>query len=194
MSYHPRMDGIAWASSAMIAARTRLEIATQNLANVSTDGYRRIAARGFITALGVAIARQPSREHGGLRRTGRDLDFAIVGDGSFRVRDRAGRLALTRNGAFVRAGDGTLRDADGRTLQGSHGAIRVAAGGRVDARDLALPPGSRLQNGFLETAGVDAIAEMVDVLAAERSFESAQKAVAAIDSSRQKSAEAARVK
>jgi flagellar basal body rod protein FlgG len=194
MSYHPRMDGIAWASSAMIAARTRLEIATQNLANVSTDGYRRIAARGFITALGVAIARQPSRERGGLRRTGRDLDFAIVGDGSFRVRDGAGRLALTRNGAFVRAGDGTLRDASGRTLQGSHGAIRLAPGGRVDARDLALPPGSRLQSGFLETAGVDAIAEMVDVLAAERSFESAQKAVAAIDSSRQKSAEAARVK
>jgi len=41
--------------------------------------------------------------------------------------------------------------------------------------------------------GVDAVAEMIDVLAAERSFESAQKAVAAIDLTRQKSAEAARV-
>jgi hypothetical protein len=34
---------------------------------------------------------------------------------------------------------------------------------------------------------------MIDVLAAERSFESAQKAVVAIDLSRQKAAEAARI-
>jgi flagellar basal body rod protein FlgG len=101
------MDGIAWAASAMVAARTRLEIATENLANVSSDRYRRVAARGFLTALGVKV----------------------VGE---------------------------------RT-------------------------GPRSSNG------VDAIAEMIDVLAAERSFESAQKAVSAIDLSREKAAQAARV-
>ena len=41
--------------------------------------------------------------------------------------------------------------------------------------------------------GVDAIHEMVDVLAAERSFESAEKTVAAIDTTRQKAADAARI-
>lgn len=101
--YHAFVDGIAWAASAMVAARTRLEIATENLANVSTAGFRPIAARGALSATGVTIAR-----------------------------GRAG-------------------------------------------------------------AGVDAIAEMIDVLAAERSFESAQKTVGAIDATRQKSAEAARV-
>jgi flagellar basal body rod protein FlgG len=116
------MDGIAWAASAMVAARTRLEIATENLANVSTEGFRRILARGSLTARGVTIARQPAGEHPPLRET------------------------------------------TGRTL---------------------LQP--QLSNG------VDAIAEMIDVLAAERSFESAQKAVAAIDLTRQKSAEAARI-
>ena len=106
----------------MVAARTRLEIATENLANVSTGGYRPIAARGFLTASGVAI-----------------------------VRDRHA---------------------------GQPGAVR-ADGRRVD--------GPRLSNG------VDAITEMIDVLAAERSFESAQKAVSAIDRSREKAADAARI-
>jgi flagellar basal body rod protein FlgG len=110
------MDGIAWAGSAMIAARTRLEIATENLANVSTVGFRPIAARGFLTPFGVTIATE---------------------------------------------------------------------------RDRAVP--DRELGGLHVSNGVDAIAEMIDVLAAERSFESAQKAVAAIDGSRQKAAEAARI-
>jgi flagellar basal body rod protein FlgG len=188
------MDGIAWAGSAMVAARTRLEIATQNLANVSTDGFRGVAARGFMTALGVSIARRPAFRHGALRQTGRDLDLAIVGDGAFRVRDGSGRIHETRAGAFVRESDGTLRDGQGRTLLGRHGTLHVGSDTRVAPDALGLPRGSRLQSGFLETSGVDAIAEMIDVLAAERSFESAQKAVAAIDASRQKSAEAARIK
>jgi flagellar basal body rod protein FlgG len=104
IGYHAVVDGIAWAASAMVAARTRLEIATENLANVSTQGFRPIAARGFLDATGVRVARERSPE-----------------------------------------------------------------------RD------------------VDAISEMIDVLAAERSFESAQKAVVAIDLSRQKAAEAARI-
>jgi flagellar basal body rod protein FlgG len=114
------VDGIAWAASAMVAARTRLEIATENLANVSTDGFRPVAARGFLTALGVKIARERSSESG------------VSGSGT---------------------------------------------------------PAS----GLHSSNGVDAISEMIDVLAAERSFESAQKAVVAIDLSRQKAAEAARV-
>lgn len=120
----------------MVAARTRLEIATENLANVSTDGFRRLRARGFLTALGVVIARESAPE----------ADSA------------------SRAGAFLRQPDATLRDSSGRRVAGPH-----------------------LSNG------VDAIAEMVDVLAAERSFESAEKAVAAIDVVRQKSAEAARI-
>jgi flagellar basal body rod protein FlgG len=129
-----------------------------------------------------------------LRQTGRDLDLAIVGDGAFRVRDGTGRIYQTRAGAFVRESDGTLRDGQGRTLLGLRGTLHVGSDGRVAPEAIGLPRGSHLQSGFLETSGVDAIAEMIDVLAAERSFESAQKAVAAIDSSRQKSAEAARIK
>jgi flagellar basal body rod protein FlgG len=109
------MDGIEWAASAMVAARTRLEIASDNLANVSTNGYRRVEARGFLGALGVSIA----RERG---------------------------------------------------------------------------PSGALVAGNLRESSVNAVSEMIDVLAAERSFESAEKAVTAIDTTRQKSAETARIK
>jgi len=111
------MDGIEWAGSAMVAARTRLEIATENLANVSTERFRPLVAHGLLTANGVTISRERSAEE----------------------------------------------------------PAPVRAAGLV-------------------TNGVDAIAEMIDVLAAERSFESAQKAVVAIDESRKKSADAARIK
>jgi flagellar basal-body rod protein FlgF len=199
------MDGIALAASAMVAARTRLEIATENLANVSTDGFRRIGARGFLTALGVTIARQPASEHGALRHTGRDFDLAILGNGAFHVRDRAGLVSPTRDGAFIRERDGTLRDAAGRALLGVNGALRVPADARIDERGrviaggrvvdaLPMPNGGEVRAGFLECAGVNAIHEMIDVLAAERSFESAQKVVASIDGVRQKSADAARMK
>lgn len=178
----------------MVAARTRLEIATQNLANVSTDGFRRIEARGFLTALGVSIVRKTSSQHGALRHTGRELDFAILGDGAFRVRDAAGRVATTRDGAFSVAPGGTLQDARGRVVLGLHGALRVLPGGALDARAVGLTGAARVQSGFLEGPGVETVGEMIDVLAAERAFESAEKAVAAIDATRQKAADAARIK
>lgn len=198
------MDGIAWAASAMVAARTRLEIATENLANVSTDGFARFGARGFLTTRGARIERAPERRQGSLRQTGRDLDFAILGDGAFALREPGGRLSRSRAGAFVRAAGGTLRDPFGRTLLGSRGPLHfppdarldergrvTVAGRRVDA--LPLPARSRVHSGFLEGAGVNAIGEMIDVMAAERAFESAQKIVTAIDATREKSAQAARV-
>jgi len=103
------MDGTQWAASAMIAARSRLDIATHNLANVSTGGFQRIVARGVLTPSGVKIERTRSEDRG------------------------------------------------------------------------ALPTG--------------AIGEMIDVLSAQRSFESAEKVVSAIDRVREKSSgDVARVK
>ena len=162
----------------MVAARTRLDIATGNLANVSSNGFREIVARGRLTAHGAEIVRATSREHGSLVRTGRSTDLAIVGDGAFHVRNADGTIVSTRNGAFTRDRNGVLRDDAGRALVGTR-----------------LAPGSSVRSGFLETANVNAIAEMVDVLAAQRSFESAEKVVAAIDGTRQKTDdEVARVK
>lgn len=182
----------------MVAARTRLEIATGNLANVATDGFRKRVARGRLTASGVEIRPLVASSQGALRRTGRDFDFAIAGGGSFRVSDGSSTYA-TRDGAFVRERDGRLRDGAGRALQGLRGDLIVPAGATVDERGgvhaegrvvdrIPLPPASALRTGFLETANTDAVTEMVDVMAAQRSFESAEKVVATIDAASRKAA------
>jgi flagellar hook protein FlgE len=164
--YHAGMDGIAWAASAMSAAQARLEIAAQNLANGSTDGFRRSVARGSLDARGVRIESVPYGGQGPLRRTGRALDRAIVGSGAFVLRGAGGRTVRTRSGAFTRDRFGTLRDDLGRAL------VRTSLG-----------PGSYVRSGFLESSNVDAVGEMVNVLEAERSFETAQKVLTAIDQS-----------
>jgi flagellar basal-body rod protein FlgG len=194
------MDALDWAGSAMRAARTRLDIATCNLANVSSDGFRKLTARGVLTSNGARVDAERSSQRGGIRRTGRDYDLAIVGPGHFSVRDAGGRVVETRSGSFERTLRGTLVDARGRTLLSDaeplsvpQGATidergRVLAGGADTHRALPLPHGSTLRAGFLEESAVDPIAEMVGIVDASRSFESAQKVVGAIDSLRQKNA------
>ena len=205
-AYHAAMDGIDWAGSAMLAARARLDIATDNLANVSTDGFVRTLARGRLTPAGVEIDRVASGEHGAFRKTGRPYDLAIVGEGAFRVRAGDGRVSATRNGAFERDRFGTLRDAQGRALLGLHGPVRVPDGASIDERGRIMLAGNAVdriltgrdctvRSGYVETANVNAIEEMVAVLASQRSFESAQKVASAIDGTRQKSSnDVARVK
>ncbi len=190
------MDGIDWAASGMIAARTRLDIASENLANVSTGAFAATQARGELTAFGAVVRRVRSPRHGALTHTGRAFDLAIVGDGAFRVRRASGRIEETRDGRFVRERDGTLRDPRGRTLLGDGGAALHAADGDDHFTErIPLPRGSTVRAEFLEASSVDPIAEMIDVLAAERSFESAQKVISAIDGTREKSAtDVARVK
>ena len=176
------MDGIDWTASAMRAARERLEIAAQNLANASSDGFRKVVARVAMTARGLVTGGVPSSEQGALRRTGRPLDFAIVGEGRFSV----GRT-FTRNGAFVRDADGFLADGHGRRVCGEHGFVRVESSGALLDR-IPLPAGSRLVAGALESPNVNAVGEMVAILDAQRAFETAQKALGAIDATRAKDA------
>jgi len=152
----------------MSAAQTRLEIAAQNLANGSTDGFRRSLARGWLQARGVRVDPVRDDGQGALRRTGRALDRAIVGEGAFVLRGADGRTIHTRDGAFTRDRFGALRDDLGRTLVGT-----------------SLARGSYVRGGFLESSNVDAVGEMVNVLEAERSFEAAQKVLSAIDQTAQ---------
>lgn len=191
------MDGIGWAASAMCAARTRLDVAAGNLANGSTDGYRKSELRGTLGASGVILQRVSTGAQGALRRTGREFDLAISGPGSFAVRTPAGKIVSTRNGAFVRDRFARLVDDAGRALVGAHGTITVPDGASiepggaivrngVELNRIVLPSGSSVRSGFLEASNVDAIGEMIDVLAAQRSFETAGKVLAAIDQTRER--------
>ena len=166
----------------MRTARVRLEIAAQNLANASSNGFRKTLTRVAVTARGLVTGKTLSHEQGALRRTGRTLDLAIVGEGSFVAGGRR-----TRDGAFVRDAEGYLADDRGNRVLGARGFVRVSPDGKLLDR-IPLPHDSVIVSGALESANVNAIGEMVDVLDAQRAFETAQKALSAIDATRAKAA------
>lgn len=191
------MDGIALMATAMDAAKSRLDVSAANLANVSTDGFHKRLARVALTVRGLVASSSVDASQGVLRHTGRALDLAIVGSGSFVVRDEVRGLMETRTGSFERDAAGHLVDEAGRALMGLHGPVLAGSGATVDARGevrdagavvgrIRLKPGTTVQSGFLEGANVDAVREMVNVLEAQRAFETAQKTLGAIDDSRQK--------
>ncbi len=152
-----------------------------------------------MSASGIELQPGVDASQGALRRTGRTFDLAIVGAGSFHVRDRSGRVFATRSGAFVRDRFNHLVDDRGRMLVGAAGAAIVTDGtvissdGAIVRRGtvvdrLKLPAGSQVRSGFLEASNVDAIGEMVDVLNAQRSFETAEKVLSGIDQTRERAA------
>jgi flagellar basal body rod protein FlgG len=188
------MDGLDWSASAMRAARAQLDVATHNLANAVSDGFRRLATRVSIGSGGLSVRSEASHEQGALRTTNRPFDLALLGPGTFRVGDVA-----TRNGAFTRDRDGWLVDDRQRRLHGACGALRVSAaaaiaadgtvrdGGRIIDR-IPLPAGTHLLSGSLETSTVNPIGETLAILTAQRAFETAQKTMLAIDGTREKAA------
>jgi len=186
--YHAGMDGIAWAVSAMSAAQTRLDVAAANLANAATEGFRRSTLRGSLTASGVRLQHLLDGAQGPLRQTGRPFDLAIAGRGTFRVRGPNGETVSTRCGSFTRDRHGHLVDPAGRSLLGTSGPLVVPSGAGIDPSRIPLPAGSTVRIGFVESSNVDSITEMIDILSAQRSFESAQKVVSAIDQTRERGA------
>jgi flagellar basal-body rod protein FlgF len=200
------MDGIELMATAMHAMRTRLDVAASNLANLSSDGFRRSVAHIGLRRNGLTTWATLDTKQGPLRHTGRAFDLAVAGAGGFLVRDASGAEMIARSGSFVRDARGRLTDATGRALLGEHGPLSAAADATIDDRGFVreagekvgrvrMTPDTALQSGFLEASNVDAVHEMVDVLAAQRAFETAQKALSAIDDVRAKATnELARVR
>jgi len=191
------MTGIQWAAEAMAAAQQRLDIATTNLANASSDAFQRLRARGTIARSGVRIRAVVDARPGALRPTGRPFDLAVNG-GTLELRDARGTISRVGNARFSRDHFGALRDERGRVLlDASHRPLRVPSGARFYSDGtlrigqricgrIAIGARGRLDVGFAMTANVDAISEMVDLLAAQRSFEGAQRVIVRIEATRKK--------
>ncbi|MEF8794495.1 flagellar basal-body rod protein FlgF [Thiohalorhabdus sp.] len=132
--------------SGALALSQRLDSVSNNLANANTTGYK--ADRlNFEGVLSQAQANRPARQpdqpltfpvmqgtetdysQGALKNTGRALDFAIEGEGFFRVRAAGGGTAYTRDGQFQLNSDGVLTDSEGRAV--------------LDDQGDAIRPGSR---------------------------------------------------
>jgi flagellar basal-body rod protein FlgG len=148
--------GLYIAASGMLAEMARQDLLANDLANVSTAGYKadRAAQRSFSEVMlansrtgqaigpigtGSAISRQVTDLTGApVKDTGEPLDFAVVGDGFFAVRTAQG-VRYTRNGSFQTAGNGTLVDQLGNPILNQNRAtITVAADGTVPAASLGI--------------------------------------------------------
>ena len=143
-------SGYYAAFTGLMAGTQALELAANNLANVSTTGYK--AQREFYNSLTASLgnSRQPRLSllnqvinnysvlggatvdvrPGLLERTGNDLDVALEGSGFFVIQTTAG-LRYTRNGNFRVNADGQLVTAWGNTVMGDQGALQIFCVGLV---------------------------------------------------------------
>lgn len=118
------------AASGMAAQQMNLDTISDNLANADVAGFKgatmtfaEVAAPGQ-TGLGtMAVGARTSFEQGKLEKSGGAFDVAIDGPGFFVLDDGSGHRAYTRDGAFARAADGSLRNPQGWRLAG----VRVPA-------------------------------------------------------------------
>jgi flagellar basal-body rod protein FlgG len=132
---------LSTAATGMNAMQTKLDVTANNIANVSTNGFKKSRAEfedlmyqtqrapgtststatkapvGLEVGLGVrTVGTQRDHTEGDLQATGNQLDVAIQGAGFFPVTMPSGDLAYTRNGALKTDADGKLVTAEGYTL------------------------------------------------------------------------------
>jgi flagellar basal-body rod protein FlgF len=112
--------GLHRSAIAMVGLERELDGISTNLANLGTVGFKRgrsafhefSVPRQTGDVRGVAIRTDVDFSQGDLERTGRDLDFALLGDGFFAVEGAAGEV-YTRVGEFHLTPEGVLVTADG---------------------------------------------------------------------------------
>jgi flagellar basal-body rod protein FlgF len=105
----------------------KLEVVSNNLANADTTGFKRDSV-SFDQAFKAQVNKDYSQ--GAMIATGNALDFAISGDGFFKIDTQDG-IKYTRNGNFSIDVNNLLVDQNGNPVLGQGGAIAIE-GGNVD--------------------------------------------------------------
>jgi flagellar basal-body rod protein FlgF len=145
-------ESLRAAASALRYWELRQQVASNNLANVETPGFKgeRVFAQLLNDSLS-AGARTDFRA-GALRPTNGPLDLAIEGDG-FLVVDTPGGERLLRGGALRLDAQSRIADAAGNPLLGEEGAIIVPAGAQIsiDADGTVRADGKVLDRLRVET-------------------------------------------
>ncbi|MDP5240625.1 flagellar basal-body rod protein FlgG [Uliginosibacterium sp. 31-16] len=130
------------ARTGLDAQQTHLDVISNNLANVSTNGFKRAQAvfedllyqtmrqpgaqssqstqipSGLQIGTGVrTVATQRIQTQGNLQQTGNTLDVAIQGSGYFQIQLPDGTTAYTRDGAFQKDSQGQMVTSSGYPVQ-----------------------------------------------------------------------------
>jgi flagellar basal-body rod protein FlgG len=151
------LEGLYSAAAGMAAQQEQLDAIGNDLANVSTTGYRseRVAfsdllyntvnEAGTDTTDGAGskaevIGRNSTQ--GAIKETGDPLDLAIEGEGYFQVTQPNGQAALTRDGSFGVDASGNITDAEGNRLDPP---IKLPAG--VSSSEVKVGPDGTVTAG-----------------------------------------------
>ena len=163
------MKALQIAASGMAAQQMRVDVVSNNLANMSTTGYnarraefadlhyQQVARPGTISSqdgsmlptgvqLGMGVrsaAVSVVLAQGALSQTGGDLDVAIEGRGYLEVTLPSGGSAYTRDGGLKRTADGLIVTSEG---------YQVAPGITIpsDARSVTISPDGEVYAYFLD--------------------------------------------
>jgi flagellar basal-body rod protein FlgG len=137
------MDASMWvAKTGLDAQQTRMNVISNNLANVNTTGFKRDRAvfedmlyqnlrqaggqtdansqapTGLMLGTGVrVVATEKIHAQGNMVTTQNPLDLAVAGGGFFQIAQSDGTLAYTRDGGFKLSNGGQLVTSSGALLQ-----------------------------------------------------------------------------
>jgi flagellar basal-body rod protein FlgG len=137
------MNSALWAAkTGLDAQQTRMTVVSHNLANASTNGFKKdravfedllyqnvkqvggatsqdtVAPTGLNLGTGVrVVATEKNYTQGGMNNTGNALDVAINGRGFFQVLMPDGSFAYTRDGSFRMSPEGELVTSNGYKVQ-----------------------------------------------------------------------------
>lgn len=167
MSFYTSLSGLQ-------GAQTDMSTISHNLANVSTNGFKRSRTE-FADVIASSVSLNPTRMigsgsvvkairqqfgQGGFQQSSSNLDLAVAGDGFFAVKPSLEQASInfTRNGAFLVDSDRYVTDAQGGYLQvypvdGSGSVVATGLGNTVSLR---LPETSGVPEATTEvTLGVN---------------------------------------
>ncbi|MBR2385712.1 flagellar basal-body rod protein FlgG [bacterium] len=136
------LRSLSTGATGMIAQQTNLDVIANNIANVNTNGFKKVRAEfqdliyqkqrtagaqvgqgtfipvGLEVGLGVKTAATTRIfDSGIMTSTGRDLDIAIEGDGFLAITLDDGTIAYTRDGALKMDANGLLVTSEGYQTQ-----------------------------------------------------------------------------
>jgi flagellar basal-body rod protein FlgG len=151
------LEGLFSAAAGMAAQQEQLDAIGNDLANVSSTGYKaeRVAfsdllynevdEAGTKTAAGAGSKAQTlgaSQSQGAIRETGNPLELAIEGEGFFQVTRANGQQSLTRDGTFRVDANGAIVSSEGAQLAPP---IKLPAG--VQPGDVKIAPDGTVTAG-----------------------------------------------
>ncbi len=137
------MEASMWvAKTGLDAQQSRMNVISNNLANVNTTGFKRdravfedmiyqnirqaggqtdvnaVSPTGMMLGTGVrVVATEKLPAQGSMLNTSNPLDIAITGDGYFQIAKSDGTIAYTRDGSFKLSPTGQVVNASGALLQ-----------------------------------------------------------------------------